>query len=72
MKNKVIVIGGGNVAVDVAQDRSASWRKRMSKWYALNGANEMPAYKEEIEATLAEGIKIRNGWGPKRILGEAQ
>ena len=35
----------------------------------LEGANEMPAYKEEIEATLAEGIKIRNGWGPKRITG---
>ncbi len=29
----------------------------------------MPAYKEEVEATLAEGIKIRNGWGPKHITG---
>jgi NADPH-dependent glutamate synthase beta subunit-like oxidoreductase len=28
----------------------------------------MPAYKEEIQATLDEHIKIRNGWGPKRIL----
>ena len=35
------------------------WRQR----------DEMPAYPEEIEATLAEGITIRNGWGPHRILG---
>ena len=29
----------------------------------------MPAYKEEIEATLAEGIVLRNGWGPRQIIG---
>jgi heterodisulfide reductase subunit A-like polyferredoxin len=32
---------------------------------------EMPAYPEEVEATLAEGITIRNGWGPRQILGGA-
>jgi len=29
----------------------------------------MPAYKDEIQATVEEGIEIRNGWGPKQILG---
>ena len=36
---------------------------------SLEKRNEMPAYEEEIEATLAEGIIILNGWGPKQILG---
>ena len=29
----------------------------------------LPAYKEEIEATIKEGIVIKNGWGPHRIFG---
>jgi len=69
VKNKVIVIGGGNVAVDVARTALRLGAKQV-EMVCLEGANEMPAYKEEIEATLAEGIKIRNGWGPKRVLGE--
>ena len=36
---------------------------------SLEKRDEMPAYKEEIEATLAEGIAIHNGWGPNRIIG---
>jgi heterodisulfide reductase subunit A-like polyferredoxin len=68
VKNKVIVIGGGNVAVDVARTALRLGAKQV-EMVCLEGANEMPAYKEEIEATLAEGIKIRNGWGPKRITG---
>jgi heterodisulfide reductase subunit A-like polyferredoxin len=68
VKNKVIVIGGGNVAVDVARTALRLGAKQV-EMVCLEGANEMPAYKEEIEATLAEGIKIRNGWGPKRING---
>jgi heterodisulfide reductase subunit A-like polyferredoxin len=68
VKSKVIVIGGGNVAVDVARTALRLGAKQV-EMVCLEGANEMPAYKEEIEATLAEGIKIRNGWGPKRITG---
>jgi heterodisulfide reductase subunit A-like polyferredoxin len=69
VKDKVIVIGGGNVAVDVARTALRLGAKEV-EMVCLESANEMPAYKEEIEATLAENIKIRNGWGPKRILGE--
>ena len=36
---------------------------------SLEQRHEMPALPEEIEATLEEGIKVRNGWGPHRILG---
>ena len=68
VKDRVVVIGGGNVAVDVARTALRLGAKSV-EMVCLEQRNEMPAYQEEIEATLAEGIKIRNGWGPKRILG---
>ena len=68
VKNRVLVIGGGNVAVDVART-ALRLGARQVEMVCLEQRNEMPAYAEEIEATLAENIKIRNGWGPKRILG---
>jgi len=65
---RVLVIGGGNVAVDVARTalRLGAGQVEM---VALEKRLEMPAYKEEIAATLAEGITINNGWGPNRIIG---
>jgi heterodisulfide reductase subunit A-like polyferredoxin len=68
VKNRVLVIGGGNVAVDVARTALRLGAKDV-EMVCLEQRHEMPAYKEEIEATLAEKITIRNGWGPKRILG---
>ena len=68
VKDRVLVIGGGNVAVDVARTALRLGAKNV-EMICLEQRHEMPAYKEEIEATLAENIKIRNGWGPKRILG---
>jgi heterodisulfide reductase subunit A-like polyferredoxin len=67
-KGKVTVIGGGNVAIDVARTALRLGAKKV-ELISLEQRNEMPAYKEEIEATLAEGITLRNGWGPKLILG---
>ena len=68
VKDRVLVIGGGNVAMDVART-ALRLGARNVEMVCLEQRHEMPAYKEEIEATLAESIKIRNGWGPKRILG---
>ncbi len=68
VKDRVIVIGGGNVAVDVARTALRLGAKSV-EMVCLEQRHEMPAYREEIEATLAEGIRIRNGWGPHRILG---
>jgi heterodisulfide reductase subunit A-like polyferredoxin len=70
VKDRVLVIGGGNVAVDVARTALRLGAKSV-ELICLEQRNEMPAYPEEIEATLAENIKIRNGWGPKRILGNS-
>jgi heterodisulfide reductase subunit A-like polyferredoxin len=65
---KVIVIGGGNVAVDVARTALRLGAKKV-ELVSLEQRDEMPAYPEEIKSTLEEGISIRNGWGPKRIIG---
>ena len=68
VKDRVLVIGGGNVAVDVARTALRLGAKHV-EMICLEQRREMPAYKEEIEATLAENITIRDGWGPRRILG---
>lgn len=68
-----VVIGGGNVAIDVA--RSAVRIKHFKhpenvSMYCLEQLDEMAALPEEIEEAKAEGIEINNGWGPKRIVTE--
>ena len=64
---KTIVIGGGNVAVDVARTAIRKGSDDVAL-YCLESREDMPASSEEIEDTEAEGISINNGWGPKRIL----
>ena len=66
--NRVIVIGGGNVAVDVARTALRLGTASV-EMVSLEQRDEMPAYPEEIEATLTEGITLRNGWGIQAILG---
>ncbi|MCU0917256.1 MAG: FAD-dependent oxidoreductase [Planctomycetes bacterium] len=68
VKARVVVIGGGNVAVDVART-ALRLGARTVEMVSLEQRPEMPAYPEEVQATLHEGIKITNGWGPLRILG---
>ena len=65
----VVVVGGGNVAVDVARTavRAASGKVTM---LCLEGADEMPAADDEVKEAKAEGIEVLNGWGPKEILTE--
>lgn len=69
LPRRAIVIGGGNVAIDVARTASRTGATDV-KMFCLESREEMPALKEEIEETLEEGITIGNGWGPKRIVVE--
>ena len=66
---KTVVIGGGNVAIDVARTalREGSDDTTM---YCLESRNEMPALDEEIEEAESEGVKINNSYGPKKIIVE--
>lgn len=69
LNGDVVVIGGGNVAIDVA--RSAIRENAASvNMYCLESKEQMPALEEEQEEAKEEGIVINNGWGPKRILTE--
>ncbi len=65
-KGDVIVIGGGNVAVDCARTAHRLNAKSVTM-FALEDRDSMPASKDEIRETLEENIKIENSWGPKEI-----
>lgn len=69
LSGNVVVIGGGNVAIDVARTATRVGAEATSM-YCLESAKEMPALPEEIEEATDEGIVINNGWGPKRIVVE--
>ncbi|MDL2235157.1 FAD-dependent oxidoreductase [Christensenellaceae bacterium OttesenSCG-928-L17] len=69
VSGKVIVVGGGNVAIDVARMAVRAGGEDV-QMYCLEQREEMPALDEEIETALSEDISIQNGWGPKRILTE--
>ena len=65
----LVVVGGGNVAIDVARVA-----KRVTDGHitmlCLEGENEMPASDDEVTLAKSEGIEIKNGWGPKEIKQE--
>jgi NADPH-dependent glutamate synthase beta subunit-like oxidoreductase len=67
LNGTTIVIGGGNVAIDVARTASRVGADKVAM-FCLETREQMPALEEEIEETLSEGITINNSWGPKRIL----
>lgn len=69
LHGKVVVIGGGNVAIDVARAAVRESAESVTM-LCLESAKEMPALPDEIAEAKAEGIQIQNGWGPKRILVE--
>ncbi|GFP75749.1 FAD-dependent oxidoreductase [Clostridium fungisolvens] len=69
MEGSAIVIGGGNVAIDVARTAERVGASKIDM-YCLESRKEMPALEEEIEEALSEGIDINNSWGPKAILHE--
>jgi heterodisulfide reductase subunit A len=66
MGEKVIVIGGGNVAVDVGRTALRLGAKDVTL-LCLEKREEMPAWDYEIEEAHEEGIKVVNSWGPKNF-----
>ena len=69
LHGKTIVVGGGNVAIDVARSALRAGSSEVTM-LCLEGVNEMPAAKDEVAEAKEEGIIIKNGWGPKEILTE--
>jgi len=63
---KVVVIGGGDVAVDVALTALRLGAERVTM-ACLESRAEMPAHEWEIAEALEEGVVIQPSWGPARI-----
>ena len=69
VEGRTVVVGGGNVAIDVARTASRCGASDVSM-FCLEGRNIMPASEEEIAEAQEEGITLNCGWGPKEILTE--
>lgn len=69
LKGKTVVIGGGNVAMDVARTSGRCGSDQVAM-YCLEPRNMMPASEEEIAEALEENVSIECGWGPKEIVSE--
>ena len=65
----VVVVGGGNVAADVARSALRCTKGKVTM-LCLEQREEMPAAKDEVAECEEEGIEILNGWGPKEVLQE--
>ncbi len=64
---KVLVIGGGNVAVDVAISALRLGASEVTL-ACLESRGEMPAFPEDVEQALMEKVRILTSWGPLRLL----
>ena len=69
LEGDVVVVGGGNVAIDAARISSRCVDAKISM-FCLEPRENMPASKEEIAEALEEGIELNCGWGPKEVLEE--
>jgi heterodisulfide reductase subunit A-like polyferredoxin len=67
--NKIVVIGGGNVAMDVARTARRLGAEDITA-VCLECAEEMPAHPWEIDEAVEEGVKIMNSWGPTEIVNK--
>ncbi len=71
---EIIVIGGGNVAMDVAREAlrlqqiQYPHEKTKTKTVSLEDWDIMPATQEEIEEAKEEGVDFNPAWGPKEVV----
>lgn len=65
----VVVVGGGNTAIDMAREARRLGAQRVTVVYR-RGEAEMPAYAHEVEEAREEGVEFRFLATPVRIRGE--
>ncbi len=65
----VLVIGGGNVAMDVARSARRLGVEKV-EMVCLENEQEIPAWKWEVDEAVEEAIKINYRWGPKAVKRE--
>ena len=66
ISGKSVVIGGGNVAMDVARTALRTGSDDV-QLFCLEARDEMPAWEKEIEETIEEGVIVNPAWSPTRI-----
>ncbi|MBE6819016.1 MAG: FAD-dependent oxidoreductase, partial [Ruminococcaceae bacterium] len=66
----VVVVGGGNVAIDAARVSVHCGAENVSM-FCLEQREEMPASDDEVEEATEDGVAINCGWGPKEIETDA-
>ena len=69
LEGDVVVVGGGNVAIDAARISSRCTDAKISM-FCLETREKMHASNKEIAEALEEGITLNCGWGPKEVLEE--
>lgn len=69
LKDNVVVIGGGNVAVDAAMTALRCGASDV-KMACLECLDEIPANPWELEEAKSEGVEIMPSWGPDRVITE--
>ena len=69
LEGNVVVVGGGNVAIDVARTALRAGAGGV-ELFCLESREQMPAWDHEVKEALAEGVVIHPSWGPKNILHE--
>jgi len=67
LKGKVVVLGGGNVAIDVARTAPRVGARDVQIFYRRT-KEEMPAWEKDIDEAIEEGIVINPLWAPKQIM----
>ena len=70
IQGRCIVVGGGNVAIDVARSALRCGAQQV-QMVCLESRDAMPATPEELREAEAEAVAIQCGWGPKEICLEA-
>ena len=67
----VLVVGGGNVAIDAARTARRLGAASVAQ-VSLEPCEEMPAHDFEVEEARAEGITLHDGWGIAHFAGESR
>lgn len=69
VEERVVVIGGGGVAMDVALTALRLGAKEV-RVASLECREEMPAADFEIEEAVKEGVILHPSWGPQRVVSD--
>ncbi len=67
LDGNMVVVGGGNVAIDVARTSTRFGASKVTM-LCLEDRDNMPATKQEIAEAEEEGVIVNCGWGPQSII----